>query len=150
MSIITKDLRVKDLHAGSLKRQKDQEILFDRLIETLNEKITVADNNKERCLMYEAPQFIPMYPHYDVVGFITYAITHYRKMGFDVRYSTPNILYIFWNNPRDAKRTVQQVETLVDENRKTKIIIERIRGPVPHSSPGLGLGPSRAYKAIEY
>ncbi len=141
MSIITKDLRVKDLHEGSLKRQKEQEILFDRLISALNVKIKDADKDKERCILYEAPQFIPMYPNYDVVAFITYAISHYRKMGFDVRYRTPNILFIFWNNPRDVNRAVQQVETLVDENRKTKIIIERIR----HDSHV-----SFAHKAIEY
>jgi hypothetical protein len=124
----TKDLHARDLHEGANRRRREQEILYDRLIAALNSQIKAADDSTEKSLMYEAPRFIPMYPHYDVVGYLDYAIRHYRSMGFDVRFRSPNVLYIFWNNPRDIQRAVQQVEKLVDENRKTKMIVERIRG----------------------
>lgn len=124
------DLRAADLHEGSQKRREQQEDLFRRLIAGVNAQIKQSDNDGGKSYMYEVPRFIPMYPQYDVVGYMTYAIRHFRSRGFDVRYSHLDecVLYIFWQNSRDLQASVDAVETLVDESRKTKMIIERIRG----------------------
>lgn len=85
-------------------RKREIDILrlntFQKVLHRIHSKIKQASRIKynDPFIFYIVPEFIIGVPRYDVNHCILYIIDKLEKNGFVVKYTHPNVLFIFWGH----------------------------------------------------
>ena len=98
-------LNIDDLNKNNNNKQKNKQLLYDKILQKCHYKIKQTSLNTEDLFcFYVMPEYIYGFPLYNYMDCLKYLILTLSKNGFDVKYTHPNLLYISWNgkkNPRN-------------------------------------------------
>lgn len=105
--------------------------IYKRILSRVHTKIKMASRQKDNqgFTFFVVPEFIFGLPKYNVETCISYVIEKLQDNGFRIKYTHPNLLYIFWGHyipsyrrAQIKKETGQNIDGFgnVIENKKDK------------------------------
>jgi len=91
-------MNIDDLYENRQKRDLKQVSIFNKLLNRIHKRITLAARNKknEQHIWFVVPEYIFGEPDYNKADCIAYLVAKLEINKFHIRYVHPNTLFISW------------------------------------------------------
>lgn len=91
-------MNIDDLYENRQKRDLKQVSIFNKLLNRIHKRITLAGRNKknEQHIWFVVPEYIFGEPVYNKADCIAYLVAKLEINKFHIRYVHPNTLFISW------------------------------------------------------
>ena len=103
--------------------EKNAKILYRNMCNNVWGNIRKMNKNGQTSYLYVAPLYLTHQKLYVMQDYISFVIQLFREEGIEVRYIFPNRLIFSWMDNRGTKNTINNIQTLFEEDMKSKLIL---------------------------
>lgn len=119
-------ISIQNLHAEVLARQSKRYAIYDEVFQKVISKIKYENKKSDSCYcIYKLPMWMFGIPLYNLSACADYIIKRLKEYYFQVYFTPPNILHIYWNiRPHtDTHNTITYTEQ-INTNPRTMSFID--------------------------
>jgi hypothetical protein len=141
-------ISIQNLHAEVMARQSKRYAIYEEVFHKVISKIKYENTKTDSCYcLYKLPVWVFGVPLYNLSACAEYIINRLKEHHFQVYFTPPNILHIYWNlRPNGSNHTMltygQQQQPEINMNPRTMSMVDL------QNAKHLTLNPTKNKQAI--